>query len=72
MYSISVHSSGKGINGEGSFNDGFILLLNVYFEDWVSDIYVMIFFLKIMIFCNRIERKRNDHVVLCDIMAYSS
>ena len=65
MYSISVHSSGKGINGEGSFNDGFILLLNVYFEDWVSDIYVMIF-------CNRIERKRNDHVVLCDIMAYSS
>ena len=65
MYSISVHSSGKGINGEGSFNDGFILLLNVYFEDWVSDIYVMIF-------CYRIERKRNDHVVLCDIMAYSS
>ena len=37
----------RGINGEGSFNDGFILLLNVYFEDWVSDIYVMIFFLKI-------------------------
>ena len=64
MYSI-VHGSGEGINGEGSFNDGFILLLNVYFEDWVSDIYVMIF-------CNRIERKRNDHVVLCDIMAYSS